>query len=135
MKSTLFIFIVALAAAFSACGVQRDSEVKSFIADMDQVAIDIERTVNEKPDTGVDRAQQMLDARKPELKKKFESLKELRGYQLSEATTKEFTDAVARNVEKVGDLQIKYAEKSVDDEKFGQKLSKLSDDFNSIFGV
>jgi hypothetical protein len=102
---------------------------------MDQVAIDIERAVNEKPETGVDRAQKLLDARKPELKKKFESLKELRGYQLSETTTQEFTDAVARNVEKVGDLQIKYAEKSVDDATFGQKLSKLSDDFNSIFGA
>ena len=136
MKSTLFVLIVTLVATLVGCGgVKRDAEVKSFVADIDQVAIDIARAVEEKPETGVDRAQQLLDAKKPELKAKFESLKDLRGYQISDGTTKEFADAVARNVEKVGDLQIKYAEKSLDNEKFGQKLSKLSEDFNSIFGV
>lgn len=135
MKSTLFILIVTLAAAFSGCGVKKDADVKSFIADIDQMAIDISRAVEEKPQTGVDRAQQLLDARKPELKAKFESLKDLRGYQLSEGTTKEFADAVARNVEKVGELQIKYAEESSENAKFAQKLTKLSNDFNSIFEV
>jgi hypothetical protein len=124
-----------LVAVLSSCGVKRDADVKSFIADIDQTAVDIARAVDERPETGVDRAQQLLDTRKPELKAKFETLKDLRGYQISEATTKEFADAVARNVEKVGELQIKYAEKSVDNEKFGQKLTKLADDFNSIFGV
>ena len=135
MKSTLFVLIISLVAALSGCGVKRDSEVKSFVADIDQMAIDIARAVDEKPKTGVDRAQQLLDARKPELKAKFENLKDLRGYQISEGTTKEFADAVARNTEKVGNLQIKYAEESVDDEKLGQKLTKLAGDFNSIFGV
>ena len=135
MKSTLFVLILTLVVALSGCGVKRDAEVKSFIADIDQVALDIARAVDEKPETGVDRAQQLLDARKPELKKKFESLKDLRGYQVGENTTKEFADAVARNSEKVLNLQVKYAERSLDDEKFAQKLTKLSDDFNSIFGV
>jgi len=134
MKSTLFVLIIALVAALAGCGgVNKDAEVKSFIADMDQVALDIARAVDEKPETGVDRAQKLLDERKPQLKAKFDTLKGLRGYQLSEAMTKEFADAVARNTEKVGNLQIKYAEKSVDNEQFGEKLTKLSEDFNSIF--
>ena len=136
MKSTLFILIFTLVAALAGCGgIKKDAEVKSFVADIDQVALDIARAVDEKPETGVDRAQKLLDARKPELKAKFENLKDLRGFQVSEATTKEFADAVTRNVEKVGELQIKYAEKSLDDERFGEKLTKLSDDFNSIFGA
>jgi hypothetical protein len=136
MKSTLFVLIVALVAALAGCGgVKKDADVKSFIADIDQVALDIARAVDEKPESGVDRAQQLLDNRKPELKAKFENLKDLRGYQISEGTTKEFSEAVARNVEKVGNLQIKYAEKSLDNEKFAQKLTKLADDFNSIFGA
>jgi hypothetical protein len=135
MKSTLFLLIFTLVAAFAGCGVKKDADVKSFIADIDQMALDISRAVDEKPATGVDRAQQLLDARKPELKAKFETLKDLRGYQISEDTTKEFSDAVARNVEKVGNLQIKYAEESAENAKLGQKLTKLADDFNSIFGV
>ena len=131
MKSTLFILIIALAAALSACGVKKDSEVKAFIADIDQVAVDITRAVDEKPETGVDRAQQILDGRKSELKAKYDTLKELRGYQLSEEMSKSFVDSVARNVESVGNLQIKYAEKAT----VAKKLTKLSDDFNSIFGV
>jgi uncharacterized lipoprotein YehR (DUF1307 family) len=135
MKSTLFVLIFTLVAALSGCGVKKDADVKSFIADIDQMALDISRAVDEKPATGVDRAQQLLDARKPELKAKFQTLKDLRGYQISEDTTKEFSDAVTRNVEKVGNLQIKYAEESAENAKLGQKLTKLADDFNSIFGV
>jgi hypothetical protein len=135
MKSTIFELIITMVAAFAGCGVKKDADVKSFIADIDQMALDISRAVDEKPATGVDRAQQLLDARKPELKAKFETLKDLRGYQISEDTTKEFSDAVARNVEKVGNLQIKYAEESAENAKLGQKLTKLADDFNSIFGV
>jgi hypothetical protein len=125
-----------MVAALAGCGgVKRDADVKSFIADIDQMALDISRAVDEKPETGVDRAQQLLEKRKPELKAKFENLKDLRGYQISEGTTKEFSDAVARNVEKVGNLRIKYAEESSENERLAQKLTKLADDFDSIFGV
>lgn len=134
MKNTLFILIIALVAALSGCG-KKDAEVKSFIAEMDQVAIDIVRAVEEKPDTGVDRAQQILDTRKAQLKAKFDTLKQLRGYELSEETTKQFSEAVAKNVSDVSSLQVKYAEKSLESAKFAEKLNKLSDDFNSIFGV
>jgi hypothetical protein len=135
MKSAILLTIVMLAAAFSACSVNRDAEVKSFVADVDQVAIDIVREVDSKPETGVDRAQQLLDNRKEGLKAKFETFKDLRGYQLSGDLTKRFTEAVTENVSKVTSLQVKYADKSAEDAKFAQKLNKLSDDFNSIFGV
>ena len=135
MKSTLFVLIISLVAALAGCGVKKDAEVNSFIADMDKVAADIVRTVDEKPDSGVDRAQQLLDSKKAELKAKFDTLKDLRGFQLSEETTKKFSDAVAKNVGAVMDLQVKYAEKASEDAKFAQKLNKLSGDFNSIFGV
>lgn len=135
MKSTLFVLIISLVAVLSGCGVKKDAEVNSFISDMDKVAADIVHAVDEKPDTGIDRAQQILDSRKAELKAKFDTLKDLRGFQLSEETTKKFSDAVAKNVGAVTDLQVKYAERASEDAKFGKKLTKLSDDFNSIFGV
>ena len=135
MKSAILLMIITLAAAFSACSVNRDAEVKSFIADVDQVAIDIVREVDGRPETGVDRAQQLLDGRKAQLKAKFDNFKNLRGYELSEDVTKRFTEAVTENVSKVTGLQVKYADKSAENAEFAKKLSKLSDDFNSIFGV
>lgn len=69
------------------------------------------------------------------MKANFEKLKDVRGFQLSEEMKKKFTDAVTKNVEAVNTLQIKYVEESIEDQSFGQKLKKLSTDYNSIFGV
>jgi hypothetical protein len=135
MKKSLFGLVVLIALAFAACSVNKDAEVGAFVSEMDKLAADIVRTVDEKPSAGVDDAQKMLDARKADLKAKFEKIKDVRGYQLSKEMSKKLTDSVTKNVESVGGLQIKYAEKSAADRKFGEKLSKLSDDFNSIYGV
>jgi hypothetical protein len=113
----------------------KDAEVNSFVTDMDKLTGEIVKAVEEKPATGVDRAQQLLDARKTEMKANFEKLKDVRGFQLSEEMKKKFTDAIAKNVEAVNTLQIKYVEESIEDQSFGQKLKKLSTDYNSIFGV
>ena len=135
MKKSLFGLVVLIALAFSACGVKRDAEVGAFVGEMDKLAADIVRTVDEKPATGVDDAQKMLDARKGELKKSFEKLKDVRGYELSREMSQKLTDSVTKNVESVGGLQIKHVEKAAADRKFAEKLKKLADDFNSIYGV
>lgn len=135
MRNTLFILLITIAAAFSACSLNKDAEVNSFISEMDKLTNEIVKTVDEKPTTGVDRAQQLLDARKSELKASFDKLKDVRGFQLSEEMKKKFTDAVTKNVTAVNTLQIKYAGESVTNEGFGEKLRRLSTDYNSIFGV
>jgi hypothetical protein len=135
MKKSLFGLVVLIALAFSACGINKDAEVGAFVTEMDKLAADIVRAVDEKPSAGVDDAQKMLDARKSELKAKFEKIKDVRGYQLSKEMSKKLTDSVTKNVETVGGLQIKYVEKAAADKSFSDKLKKLSDDFNSIYGV
>jgi hypothetical protein len=120
---------------FSGCGLNKDAEVNSFVAEMDKLTVEIVRAVDEKPETGVDHALRLLDARKSEMKARFEKLENVRGFQLSQETKKKFTEAIAKDVESVGSLQIKYAEQSIADESFGQKLNKLSADFNSIFAL
>jgi hypothetical protein len=135
MRNTLFVLMIACAAVFSGCSMNKDAEINSFITDMDKLTGEIVKAVDEKPSTGVDRAQQLLDARKSEMKASFEKLKDVRGFQLSEEMKKKFTDSVAKNVEAVNTLQIKYVEESIEDKNFGEKLKKLSTDYNSIFGV
>jgi len=137
MTKALLISLIALFTGLSACSsVNKDAEVNSFIGDMDQLASDIVRTVEAKPGvSGVEQAQKLLDERRPQLKANFDKLKDVRGFQVSKATTEKFEAAVSKNVELVGGLQIKYADKSAEDAAFGNKLNKLSSDFNSIFGV
>lgn len=135
MKKSLFSLVVLIATAFSACSVNKDAEVGAFVTEMDKLAAEIVRTVDEKPATGVDEAQKLLDARKAALKSSFEKIKDVRGYELSKEMSRKLTDSVTKNVESVGGLQIKYVEKAAADKKFADKLKKLSDDFNSIYGV
>ena len=135
MKNILFGLLMTIVMAFSGCGLSRDAEVNSFIKEMDKLTAEIVRAVDEKPTEGVDKAQKLLDARKSELKKKYESFKDIRGFQLSQEMQTKFTEAVTKDIESVGNLQIKHAKTSVADEKFGQKLDKLTADYNSIFGV
>jgi len=137
MRNSLFGLLVAFVLAFSACGgLNKDAEVNSFVAELDKLSAEIVRAVDAKPTAaGVEQAQQILDARKPELKAKFDQLKNLRGYELSQETAKKLTESVAKNVESVGSLQIKHAEKSVGDADFGERLTKLSTGFTSILGV
>ena len=135
MKTILFGLFMTIVLAFSGCGLNKDAEVNSFITEMDKLTAEIVRAVDEKPTDGVDKAQKLLDARKSELKKSYESFKDVRGFQLSKEMQTKFTEAVTKDIEAVGNLQIKHAKTSVADEAFAQKLDKLTTDYNSIFGV
>lgn len=135
MRNTLFVLLFTFAAVFSGCSINKDAEINSFITDMDKLTEEIVKAVEEKPSTGINRAQQLLDARKNEMKASFEKLKDVRGFQLSEEMKKKFTDSIAKNVEAVNILQIKYVEESIEDRDFGEKLKKLSTDYNSIFAI
>ena len=135
MKNIIFIFAILMVAAFSGCSMNRDAEVKAFVAEVDQLTTEIVRTIDARPAAGVDEAQKLLEARKDKLKTDFEKLKKLRGYELSREMTDQFTEALTKNIATIATLQIKYAEKSATDIHFGKKLDKLSADFNAIFEV
>lgn len=135
MKKSLLGLLVLVVMGLAACSsLNKDAEVNAFVSDMDKLAADIVRTVDENP-SDIDKAQQILDSRKGDLKTQFDKLKNIREGQLSTETSKRLIDSVEKNTESVGSLQIKYADKSVDDSKFGEKLRKLSEDYNSIYGA
>ena len=136
MKTTILGILLLMVLAFAGCGVNKDAEVNAFVADMDKLAGQIVTKVNANPTaSGIDEAQKILDKQKSDLKARYDKLKELRGYELSETVMKKFTDSVAKNIETIGGLQIQHAEQTVGDEAFGKKMNKLYTDFNSIFGV
>jgi Tfp pilus assembly protein PilP len=134
--TTILGILILTVLAFSACGVNKDAEVNAFVSDMDKVTGEITAKVNGNPTAaGVDEAQKVLDAKKADLKARYDKLKELRGYELSEPVMKKLTDSISKNMEAVADLQIKNVDKTVEDEAFGKKMNKLYTDYNSIFGV
>lgn len=136
MKYALITLSIAIIMTFAGCSsMNRDAEASTFITEIDSVTAEIVRAIDEKPTTGIDRAQQILSERKSKLKASYDKLKDLKGYELSKTTTDKVVESVAKNVESISNLQIKYAEESVENRKFGEKLTKLSADFNSIFGV
>jgi predicted component of type VI protein secretion system len=136
MKTIILGILFFMVLALAGCGSNKDAEVDTFVADMDKLAGQIVTKVNANPTaSGIDEAQKILDKQKSDLKARYDKLKELRGYELSEAVMKKFTDSVAKNIETIGGLQIQHAEQTVGDEAFGKKMNKLYTDFNSIFGV
>lgn len=138
MKTTIFgILILTILAFAAACGgVNKDTEVSAFVADIDKVTGDITAKVKANPSVaGIEEAQKILDGKKSDLKARYDKLKELRNFEVSEAVMKKFTDSISRNMESVADLQIENADKTVSDEAFGKKINKLYTDYNQIFGV
>lgn len=138
MKTTIFgILILTILAFAAACGgVSKDTEVSAFVADIDKVTGDITAKVKANPSVaGIEEAQKILDGKKSDLKARYDKLKELRNFEVSEAVMKKFTDSISRNMESVADLQIENADKTVSDEAFGKKINKLYTDYNQIFGV
>ncbi|HEX8250638.1 MAG TPA: hypothetical protein VF599_20865 [Pyrinomonadaceae bacterium] len=131
MKTTILGILLLMVLAFAGCGSNKDTEVNAFVADTDKLAGQIVTKVNANPTAnGIDEAQKILDKQKSDLKARYDKLKELRGYELSEAVMKKFTDSVAKNIETIGGLQIQHAEQTVGDEAFGKKMNKLYTDFN-----
>lgn len=136
MKKIIIGILILSLLALAGCSTNRDAEVKAFIVDVDKVTTDLIGKINAKPTAaGIDEAQKILDGKKSDLKARYDQLKTLRGFELSDQVMKEFTDSVGKNMESVADLQIKNAEKTVADEAFGQKMNKLYTDYNAIFGV
>lgn len=136
MKSTILGLLILTVLAFAGCSANKDAEVKTFVTEVDKITNEITTKINSNPTAaGVEEAQKVLDGKKSDLKSRYDKLKELRGFELSEPVMKSFTDSISKNMESIADLQIKNAEKTVTDEAFGKKLNKLYTDYNAIFGV
>lgn len=136
MRKTIFGILILSVMAFAGCSANKDADVKAFMTDVDKITNEITTKINSNPTSaGVEEAQKILDGKKSDLKSRYNKLKELRGYELSEPVMKSFTESVSKNMESVADLQIKNAEKTITDEVFGKKLNKLYTDYNAIFGV
>jgi hypothetical protein len=133
MNKKLLALLVAVV-ALSAVACKKDNQINSVIKDLDvftnELVAKVEKSSNAP--SGVDDAQKFLDSKKAELKSKLDSIKNVRGYQVSEETKKTMTDSLTKNVTSVAQLQIKYVQLSIRDAAFKAKLEKLVNDYTQL---
>jgi Tfp pilus assembly protein PilP len=124
-----------LLACLLVSGCKKDTQINSVIAELDTFTTELVKKVESAPNpsAGVDDAQKFLDSKKADLAAKIASLKDVRGFQVSEDTKKKMTASVVDDVKRVSGLQIKYIAVSMRDAAFKAKLEKLTRDYQGLY--
>jgi hypothetical protein len=134
MKNKLItIFVLLACIAMIGCG-KRDDEVNKVMKDLDTFTTEVVGKISsaKDPASGLMEAQKYFDAQKADIKKKFDSIKDIRGFQISEETKKKMEDGITKNVTSIASLQITYMSRTIDDKKFETGLEKLINDYQNM---
>ncbi|HYH85274.1 MAG TPA: hypothetical protein VEX60_07310 [Pyrinomonadaceae bacterium] len=134
MYGRISCLLLLLAFSFVIAGCKKDTEVNAVIADLDAFTKELVQKVEgaQNPSAGIDDAQKFLDARKADMRAKIESLKGMRGYQVSKETTAKITESVTEDVMSVNKLKIKFMSNTMRDPALKAKLDKLVEDYNAL---
>jgi hypothetical protein len=135
-KRFMTIFVLLACIAMVGCG-KRDDEVNSVMKDLDTFTTEVVSKISsaKDPASGLIEAQKYFDAQKADIKKKFDSIKDIRGFQISEETKKKMEDGITKNVTSIASLQITYMGRAVEDKKFETSLEKLISDYQDLLKV
>jgi outer membrane murein-binding lipoprotein Lpp len=112
----------------------RDQEINAVLDDVDAFTTEVVQAVQSSPDpaAGVDRAQKLLAEKGPDIRRKMASIKDVRGFQASDATKKRLASSLTSNVTKVMGLQMTHMGRMVSSPAFKAKLEKLGNDYNAL---
>jgi hypothetical protein len=129
-----FPVIVLLVMSLALAGCRKDAEATMILAAIDSFTTELVGRVESaaNPSAGVDDAQQYLESRKDEMVTRMETLKGLRGNQVSDETKQKLASRLIDDASKVGSLRIKYVAQSVSDPAFKAKLDKLVKDYQAL---
>jgi hypothetical protein len=122
---TLFILVATLALI----GCKRDDEINAVVKELDSFTTQLVQTADQ---AGPDAAQQFLTTKGKDMKKKIDSIKSVRGFQISAATKQAMTAGFSKNVIAVAGLQIRHMQRSVRDPNYKAKLDKLINDYKNM---
>jgi hypothetical protein len=132
-KRRIAIFVLLACIATVGCS-KRDDEVNTVMKDLDNFTTKMASKISAAKDkaTGLAEAQKYSDAKKADIKKKFDSIKDVRGFQISEETKKKMEAAITKNVISIASLQITYISQTMEDKKFKANLEKLISDYQDL---
>ena len=132
MRKVTLLMMFALCLALAGCS--KDAEVNAFIAENNQVIKDMTAKIDANPSAaGVDDAQKSFDAKKSNLKAKWNEIKEARGMQVSEDVQKKLTDSMTADMKLLTDSAEKNAMKLAMDDAAMPKFQKLMTDYGDTF--
>ncbi len=133
MKKQVPLLLVLISLALAGC--KRDGEVNAILATIDSFTTELVSRIETagNPSTGLDEARKYFDSRKNEVTAKVDTLKRLRESQVSDATKQKITSSLVDDASRVGDLEIKYVNQSMNDPAFKAKLDKLVKDYQALF--
>ena len=133
MKKQVPLLLALISLALAGC--KRDGEVNAILATIDSFTTELVSRIETagNPSTGLDEARKYFDSRKNEVTAKVDTLKRLRESQVSDATKQKITSSLVDDASRVGDLEIKYVNQSMNDPAFKAKLDKLVKDYQALF--
>jgi len=133
MKKQVPLLLALISLALAGC--KRDGEVNAILATIDSFTTELVSRMETagNPSTGLDEARKYFDSRKNEVTAKVDTLKRLRESQISDATKQKITSSLVDDASRVGDLEIKYVNQSMNDPAFKAKLDKLVKDYQALF--
>lgn len=129
---SIYTFFLAIVLALGAC--KKDDFANETVNELNALADEIVKTVKEGDDRGaaIDKAQKLLDEKKPDLQKKMAEIMELRGFQVSEETAANVNKVRTEAGIKVAGLQLELISETAGNDELNTKLEKLTDDFTNL---
>jgi|SRR2546426_11923215 len=131
-KQIVALGLALMTMSLGAC--KKDEEVNSILATVDSFTTELLRRIEmaANPSAGVDDAQKYLDSRRPDIAARMNTLKALRGDQVSDETKQKMKASLVDDASRVGSLQIKYVSRSMSDPAFKVKLDNLVKDYQVL---
>jgi hypothetical protein len=128
MKKIIVFSLLVFCLGMTGCS--KDAEIEAFIKEMDGVTKDIVSKLDADPTAdGVDDAQKAFDARKGELKAKWDAIKDAVGMQVSEGSKKKLEESMKNNATAFMTALLKASM----DPAAGPKAQKLQTEYTSMF--
>jgi hypothetical protein len=122
-KIALFLMVVF---CLGLTGCNKDAEINAFIAENNAVIKEIVAKIDANPsEKGVDEAQKSFDAKKADLKAKWDAVKNVRGAQVSADVTKKLNDSMQADMKMLTDVQTKHMRELSEDGEAMNKFVKL----------
>lgn len=130
-KIALFSLIVC---CFYLTGCSKDAEINAFSDQLDTVTKDVVAKIDANPTAaGVDEAQKAFDAKKADLKTKWDGIKDAIGMQVGAAAKKKLEDSVKNNAKSLSDVFTRNMMKLATDKEASTKFQALLKEYQAMF--
>lgn len=132
MKNLTLMALLVCCIALGACN--KDAEVEAFITEFDTTTSEMVAKINDNPSSaGIDEAQKVFESKKSSLKAKFDTFKNAREAQVSEAVQKKLMESADKNGKALGSAVLNNRAKFVGDKDAMKKFQSLMEDYAQTF--